>query len=201
MDTLTAIESRRSIKHYDPEHRMPAEDVEKLLSLAVLSPTSFNIQHWRFVHVKDPETRRMLRAAAWGQAQVSDASMLLVMCADNDAWKRQPERYWQDAPEAVGEMMVPMIGQFYDGREQIQRDECMRSAGLAAQTLMLAATSMGYGTSPMIGFDEEAVARIINLPADHVICMMLAIGKGTKEPFPRGGQLSLDEVVITDSFG
>ena len=97
-------------------------------------------------------------------------------------------------------MMVPMLSQFYDGREQIQRDECMRSAGLAAQTLMLAATAMGYGTSPMIGFDEEAAARIINLPADHVICMMLAIGKGIKEAFGRGGQLSLDEVVVGDSF-
>jgi nitroreductase len=179
---------------------MPEEDVQRLLSLAVLAPTSFNIQHWRFVHVQDQETRRMLRAAAWGQAQVTDASMLLVICGDTDAWKKQPERYWQDAPPAVGEMMVPMLSQFYDGREQIQRDECMRSAGLAAQTLMLAATAMGYGTSPMIGFDEEAAARIINLPADHVICMMLAIGKGIKEAFGRGGQLSLDEVVIGDSF-
>ena len=200
MDTLTTIESRRSIKHYDPEHRMPEGDVRKLLSLAVLSPTSFNIQHWRFVHVQDAETRRMLRAAAWGQAQVTDASMLLVICGDLKAWEKETERYWRDAPAAVAEMMVPMIGQFYEGREQVQRDECMRSGALAAQTLMLAATDMGYGTSPMIGFDEEAVARIIELPHDHVICMMLAIGKGTKEANPRGGQLPLDEVVVNDRF-
>jgi len=100
----------------------------------------------------------------------------------------------------VRQTLVPMIGQFYDGREPVQRDEAMRSVGIAAQTLMLAAKAMGYDSSPMIGFDPDAVAKIIQLPEDHVIGMMLAIGKGVQPARPRGGQLPKDEVVVVDRF-
>ena len=58
---------------------------------------------------------------------------------------------------------------------------------------MLAATGMGYQSCPMDGFDFDAVAKIINLPEDHAIAFMIAIGKGTKEPWPKPGQLALDE--------
>ena len=52
----------------------------------------------------------------------------------------------------------------------------------------------------MDGFDFEAVGKRINLPADHVVAMFVAIGKATKEAWPRGGQLPLSEVVIKDRF-
>ena len=76
----------------------------------------------------------------------------------------------------------------------------MRSVGLAGQTLMLAATSLGYDTCPMVGYDPDELAKIINLPDDHVLGMIIVIGKKSADAFPRGGQLPLDEVVITDSF-
>ena len=200
MDTVTAIETRRSVKHYDPEHRMTDEEIRRLMSLAMLSPTSFNIQNWRFVVARDPELRQALRQAAWDQAQVTDASILVVLCADLKAGERDSARYWRDVPQEARERLVPMIANFYRGRDQLQRDEAMRSCGIAAQTLMLAAKAMGYDSSPMIGFDPEAVARLIHLPADHVIAMMLAIGKGTKPAWPRGGQLGMEEVVAWDRF-
>ncbi|MEL6798126.1 MAG: nitroreductase family protein, partial [Planctomycetota bacterium] len=79
-------------------------------------------------------------------------------------------------------------------------DEAQRSIGMAMQTLMLAAKAMGYDSCPMIGFDIEKVAELINLPDDHVMGAMVAIGKGTKEPWPKPGQLSLSEVVVEDGF-
>ena len=45
MDTFDAVKERRSVKHYDPNHKLSDEEIEKLMSLAVLSPTSFNIQN------------------------------------------------------------------------------------------------------------------------------------------------------------
>ena len=93
-----------------------------------------------------------------------------------------------------------MIGQYYTGREQVQRDEAMRSCGMAAQTIMLAAKEMGYDTCPMDGFDFDAVARLINLPADHIPTMFVVVGKALNEAQPRGGQLTMDEVVIYNKF-
>ena len=82
----------------------------------------------------------------------------------------------------------------------MQRDEAIRSCGIAAQTLMLAAKSLGYDSAPMIGFDQTEVGKIINLPDDHLIAMMICIGKAKDPPLPRGGQLDYNQVVIEDKF-
>lgn len=200
MKVQEAIETRRSAKSFDPRHHMRDSEIARLMELAMLSPTAFNIQNWRFVLVRDPELRRQIRAVSWDQPQVTDASLLVVLTADLKAWEKQPERYWRNASQEIQDFLVPAIGQYYAGREQVQRDEAMRSCGMAAMTLMLAAKDMGYDSCPMDGFDFDAVARLINLPADHAIAMFVAIGKPAAAPWPRGGQLPMEEVVITDRF-
>lgn len=200
MKTEEAIKAPRAVKHYDPTHKMTDEEINELLSLAILSPTAFNIQNWRFVVVSDPDLREKIREVAWDQALVTDTSLFIVLCANLKSWEKQPERYWTGAPQEVQDFIVPAIDQYYRDKDQVQRDEAMRSCGIAAQTLMLAAKSMGYDSCPMDGFDFDKVAQIINLPDDHVIAMFVAIGKGTKEAWPRPGQLPLHEVVIRNSF-
>lgn len=200
MQTIEAIKERRSIKHYDPEFKMPEEDINKLFELAKLSPTSFNIQNWRFVFVDDKTVQEKLKAAAWNQAQVLDASGVVLVCADLKAPFKEPDRYWKDADQKVQDLMVPMIGQFYEGKEDLQRDEAIRSCGIAAQTIMLAAKDMGYDTCPMIGFDPAAVGEIINMPKDHIVAMMITVGKAIQTAKPRSGPLGLSEVLIRNSF-
>ena len=200
MDVISAIESRRAVKQYDPNHRMSEADEQRLLSLAMLAPTAFNIQNWRFVVVKDPILRQLIRAEAWDQAQVTDSSLFIILCADLNSWEKEPQRYWRNAPAEVQEFILPAIAAYYTDKPQVQRDEAMRSCGIAAQNLMLAALALGYDSCPMDGFDFEAVARLINLPEDHVLAMFVAIGKGLKPAWPRGGQLTSDEVVIIDRF-
>ncbi|MBB5038986.1 nitroreductase family protein [Prosthecobacter dejongeii] len=200
MNTLEAITARRAIKHYDPTHQMTEAEIRQLLEAAMQAPTAFNIQHWRFVTVTDPELRKQIRTVAWDQAQVTDASLLIILCADKDAWKKDAARYWKGAPQPVQDILVPAIGGYYQDRAQVQRDECMRSTGLAGMTLMLAAKAMGYDSCPMDGFDFDAVAKLINLPDDHLISFMIAIGKGTQPAWPKPGQLSYEEVVISNTF-
>lgn len=199
MDTLTAIKERRSVKHYDPAHKMSEAEINALLELALLSPTSFNIQNWRFVVVTEQEKKEALRAAAWNQAQVSEASITILLCADLGAHE-DAGRYWVNAPEPVQNMLVPMIAPFYDNNPQLQRDEAMRSIGIAGQTLMLAAKSMGYDSCPMIGFDPAKVGEIVDLPNNYVIGMMLTVGKALKDANARGGQLPYENVVFRDQF-
>lgn len=201
MDTFDAIYKRRSIKQYDAQHQLSKEEETLLLEAAIQAPTSFNIQHWRFVIVRDPELRQKIRKEFGNdQAQMTDASLLIIMTADTKAWEKSPERYWENAPEEVATLLVNWMGPFHEGREWLQRDEAQRSIGMAMQTLMLAAKSMGYDSCPMIGFDIEKVAKLINLPDDHVMGPMVAIGKGTKDAWPKPGQLPLSEVVFENGF-
>ncbi len=200
MNVKDAIEQRRSIKSYDSSYKMSDEEVNELLSLAILSPTAFNIQHWRLVNVTDPAIRQQIREVAWDQAQVTDASMLLVLCADTKAWAKDTKRYWENSPSEFQDFILPAIQGYYEGRESVQRDEALRSSGIIAQTLMLTAKSMGLDTCPMDGFDFDAVAKIINLPEDHLIAQFVVVGKAAEEAKPRGGQLPLSEVVFENSF-
>ncbi len=201
MDTFDAIYQRRAIKQYNPQHKLSPEEEAKLLEAAIQAPTSFNIQHWRFVIVRDPDLRKKIRTEFGNdQAQMTDASLLIIMAADTKAWQKNPERYWQNAPKEVADLLVNWMGPFHEGREWLQRDEAQRSIGMAMQTLMLAAKAMGYDSCPMIGFDIDKVAELINLPDDHVLGPMVAVGKGTKDPWPKPGQLPLSELVTENTF-
>lgn len=170
------------------------------MSLVLLSPTSFNIQNWRFLIVCDPELRRQIRAVAWDQAQVTDASLLIVLTADLKSWAKEPARYWRNAPQPVQEFILPAIEQFYNGHEQVQRDEAMRSCGILAMALMLVAQEMGYASCPMVGFDFDKVGKLIISPVDHVVAMFVTIGKGVKDAWARDGRIAMNEAVITDRF-
>lgn len=200
MTAIEAIETRRSVKHYDPNHRLTDAEIARLIELAKLAPSSFNMQNYRFVLVRDPELRKQIRAVAWDQAQVTDASLLVILCADLNAHANNPQRYWSHAPKEVQDILVPALTPFYDGKPQLIRDEAMRSTGFAGMTIMLAARGLGYDSCPMVGFDAEAVAKLIRLPADHALSFMLAIGKQAKPVWPRGARLADSEVVIQDRF-
>jgi nitroreductase len=167
----------------------------------IQAPTSFNIQHWRFVILRDPELRAQIRSEFGNdQAQITDASLLVLFAADVKAWEKSPERYWVNAPQEVADLLVGWMGPFHEGREWLQRDEAQRSIGMAMQTLMLAAQELGYQSCPMIGFEIEPVAQLVKLPRDYVLGPMVAIGKATQDPWPKPGQLPLEEIVFENSF-
>lgn len=195
-----AMVARRAVKGFDPTHVMSDAEKKTLFEHAFLAPSAFNIQHWRVVNVEEKRLRAQIREQAWNQPQVTDASLLLVLCMDAAAWKKEPARYWQGVPQEALDIILPGLHAYYDGKPQVQRDECFRSCGILAMALMLIARDMGYESCPMDGFDFDAVARLINLPADHVVGMMVAIGKGTVAPYPRFGKLPMNEVLITDHF-
>ena len=94
---------------------------------------------------------------------MTDASRLLVLCADLNAWAKEPERYWAGAPQMYQDMLIPAIDGYYRDKPQVQRDEAMRSCGLLAMSIMLLAQEQGWHSCPMDGFDFDAVGKLINL--------------------------------------
>jgi nitroreductase len=200
MNVTEAIETRRSVKHYDPEHVMPESDLAELIRLVKLAPSSFNMQNYRLLVVRDKELRKQIRAAAWDQAQVTDASVLFIICADLDAHNEDPAVYWSHAPQEVQDILGPMIKPFYEGKDQLIRDEGIRSSALAGMTLMLAARDLGYDSCPMIGFDGEKVAELIHLPDNLALSFMIPVGKAAKPAWDRGDRLPDERVVAYDRF-
>lgn len=201
MNITDAIKNRYSAKNFDSNYHIDSETQKKLLDLCLSSsPSAFNLQHWRLVLVEDKEQRSKIREIAWNQSQVTDSSMLVIITADLNSWVKSPERVWEESPAEVKKFMVDAIYQYYNNKPAVQRDEVMRSAGIFSQTLMLAAQEFGLDSCPMDGFDFDKMAEIIKLPDDHVICLMIAIGKNTQPRHPKIGKLSFNEVVKTNCF-
>ncbi|MAE63003.1 MAG: reductase DrgA [Phycisphaeraceae bacterium] len=200
MEVLDAIAKRRSVKHYDGEHKLTEQEIRTLLNAAALAPTSFNMQNRHFVVVTDQEVKDRLHAAAWGQDQVRDAALVVAVTGAMKAHLKT-DRYLREAPDAVRQQFEPLILKFYGGKDTLLRDEACRSVGLAAMNLMLTASTLGYASCPLIGFDPAKVSEILGLDADHPPLMLVVIGKGVQPARPRMGLLEFEEQVSVDRFG
>lgn len=179
---------------------MPLEDLRTLLEVTKLAPSSFNMQNYRILVVQNPELRKKIRAVSWDQAQVTDASALFLLCADLKAHTADPAQYWGHASQEVQDILGPMIRPFYEGNDQLIRDEAIRSSALAGMTLMLAARDLGYDSCPMVGYDAVKLAELVNLPEDHLISFMLPVGKQAQPAWDRGSRLPDDVVISYDTF-
>jgi nitroreductase len=78
------LQWRYATKKFNPEQKIAQEDLDDLLESLRLSPSSLGLQPWKFVVVTDPTIRKQLREQAWDQAQITDASHLIVFCVNNN---------------------------------------------------------------------------------------------------------------------
>ena len=149
--------------------------------------------------MREPARKAALRKCAMDQAQVEEASAVIVVCGYLKACK-DAKRIFSEVPPAAREKIVPMIRKFYEGKDLLQRDEAIRSCSLAAMTLMLAATDMGLATGPIIGFDPAEVTRLVGLDEDHFPVMMVVIGKQLGEIRPRAYRFPVSEFVRLETI-
>lgn len=199
MKVSDAIKNRRSVNVFDPSHQISTAEIRELIAAANLSPSAFNAQHWRFVWLQDKDLLEQTKVAAWYQPQVMDASLVLLVCLDIKAWQKEPQRYWVNAPADVAESMISNSQEIYATNPQLQRDEGMRSASMASMAIMLKAQEMGLDSCAM-ACDEQQMAELVKLPDDHAICMLLAVGKRLDAPYPRPGLVSVEDVLLVNSF-
>ena len=200
MDTFEAIKTRRAIKKFDNSYKMSSEDIKSLMEHVILSPTSYNQQNWRFITITEQDVKDKISKAARDQSQPKDGSLVIILCGNMNAWKEEPLRYWKNNTPEKQELVKNSLSKKYADSPQNRRDEAIRSCGFAGQTIMLAARQMGLDSCPMVGFEYDELADIIKLPDDHLIVLMIVVGKSLEPAGERGGQLPLDQVVFENHF-
>lgn len=201
MDLEDAIRTRRSTKSFRTNRPVTDGMLRRIFDLVRLSPTSYNLQHQRFVVVRDHGRRQRLMEACYGQKHVGEAPCVVVVAARLDA-HTDAARANGHAPREVLDRLVPFIERSYADRPQLQRDEAIRSASLASMTLMLVATAEGLATCPMIGFDPAKVREIAALDDRHIPVMLIVLGvAGDGEPFPTSRFPLADSVKLESLHG
>jgi nitroreductase len=184
------LESRASAEDFDPHAVLPEAQVRELARLATLAPTSYNAQNWRIVAVRGAPARQRLLELAYGQKKVAHASVVFVLFGRIDI-----EPQLEESP-ARHERWLAAAQRLYAGRPQLQRDEAIRSASLAAMSLMVGATAMGLASCAIIGFDAQGVAQAFGQGENDVPVMLVAVGRETGEGTRQKARRPLADVLV-----
>lgn len=199
MDFEQLCKARHSVKKYQTGVKISDDELQNIFGLVVQGPSSFNIQHWRFVVVRDDEKKLALKDLSYGQAQVADCAAVVLVCGVLDAY-RDAERIYADAPAEVRAKSIPTIEGSYHEQPALQRDEVIRTSSMAAMSLMYAAKNMGWDSGPMIGFDASKVSEYLDLNDQTVPVMMIVLGKALNGEQPaRAYRRPISEVVALES--
>jgi len=178
---IECILSRSAAKYYDPAATLSDDQIRELVRIGTSAPTSFHLQNWRFIAVRTPEAKARLSPIAWNQPAITDAAVTFIVCGQLADASVIPERMAPLVEAGVmPETMVPEWEKpargLYKEHPQRQRDEAVRTGTFGAAAMIYAARSLGLGSTPMIGFDAEAVHREFGLARDEVPVMLLTIG-------------------------
>jgi nitroreductase len=178
---IETILSRTSAKYYDPTATLSDDQIRQLVQIGTTAPTSFHLQNWRFIAVRTREAKARLRPIAWNQPAITDAAVTFIVCGQLVETSVIPERL---APLVEsGVMPAAMVADWeipardlYMAYPQRRRDEAIRTATFGAAAMIYAARSLSLGSTPMSGFDADAVHREFGLAEDEVPVMLLSIG-------------------------
>jgi nitroreductase len=178
---IECILSRSSAKYDDPAATLSDDQISELVRIGTTAPTSFHLQNWRFIAVRTPEAKARLSPIAWKQPAITEAAVTFIICGQLADSSVIPDRL---APVVeAGIMPAKLIPDWeipardlYKDYPQRQRDEAVRTGAFGAAAMIYAARSLGLGSTPMIGFDAEAVHRDFGLAEDEVPVMLLSVG-------------------------
>jgi nitroreductase len=197
------INERISANLFDKRRTLSEEEIKELISYAIQAPSSYNIQHWRFIAVRRPEDKARLKAVAYNQQKVEDAAVVFIILGDLRGHEKMPEIMGRAVESGLmdqktADYYVVSSSRAYSSNERFARDEAIRGASLAAMTLMIAAQAKGLVSGPMIGFDPEGVKREFGISDRYVPAMLVAVGYPAPGDKPRKPRLRVDEVLAFD---
>lgn len=208
-DFTTILRERHSVRHFDPSFRLGEAEIAELAELAGSAPSSWNLQHWKFLVFSDASAKEKLLPIANGQRQVVDASVTIAVLGDLEA-NRNAEAAYRPVIQAGAEdayagysshaALFAQIEEAYarDGGTY-RRDEAIRNASLAAMQLMLAAQAKGLASGPMVGFDAEAFVRAFHVPPRYVPVLLVAIGKAAQPARPTS-RFPAERTIVWNGF-
>lgn len=179
---LGQLNWRYATKQFDPKRKISAQDWATLEEALLLTPSSGGLQPWKFIVVTDPAVRAKLTPASYGQAQISDASHLVVFASRNNFGEADVDAHLNNVAKAQGipvEALAALRGMLVGGIVK-SMDETVRNAWARNQTyialgnLLTSASLLGIDACPMEGFDRSQYDEILGLKAQGLAAAVIA---------------------------
>ena len=185
MTVTEALQARRATPSFDKTTKLSHSELESLIDLACLAPSSMNLQPWEFLICITDEEKARMQGVAMNQKKVSEASAVIAVICNLDF----PDNADSVADSNVANGYFPLERKqgFITGaagfreRPQSLREEAIRSCNLWAMSFMLGATEAGWSTAPMGGFVADDLSAEFKLPSSRFPVLLIAIGKPNPE--------------------
>ncbi len=199
-DLSTIIRERHSVRKYDASIKIPREEIEEILSEAILAPSSSNLQPWRFIVIDDQEVKKDLRQIANNQEQVETSSAIIAVLGDKEMYHNIEKVYRSNYEagfmnlETVEQIIQNSKNYYTQASEEIRKNIASFDTGLVSMQLMLIAKAKGYDTVTMGGFDKEKFMKKFNITDRYMPIVLIAIGKAAA-PAYQTTRIPLKEII------
>jgi len=201
------IKNRRSVNYFDSQKNVPDNLIREMIEAAANTPSSFNLQPWSVIVLKDSEEKTLLRKHGFDQPKITEAPYVFIILADRDGWKEGHPVADKNFTKLVEsgkkksderETYINTLKLLYGETPEKQQAFAVKNTGFFAMSLMLAAKDLGLDTHPMDGFDHDGVKKAFNIPDNYWIPLLLAVGyfDESKELYPPNWRKSYDEIVV-----
>ncbi|MTB52323.1 NAD(P)H-dependent oxidoreductase [Lewinella sp. W8] len=167
---LADLNWRYATKKFDPTRKLSAEDVSFLMEAINLTPTSYGLQPFRVLIVENPEVREQLKAASYGQTQITDASHLFVFAYKLDMSENYVDDFMARIADARGVDVSALegYGNTIKGSvaakgAEVTTEWNRRQTYIAVGNLLTAAATLRVDACPMEGFDPAKYDEILGL--------------------------------------
>lgn len=202
MEFKEILTNRRAVNFFDPAKNVTEDQLREIVEDAAKAPSSFNLQPWKLMVLRDAGQRAALQKLAFDQPKVSEAPVVLIMLADREGWKEGNEtlegNFKNNMQPEQRDWFISTASALYGGSEAASQAFANKNTGLFAMSLMYVASNLGLHTHPMDGFDHEGVRTAFEIPEQYWIPMLICVGhkKADVEIQPKGWRQSYEEMVL-----
>ena len=201
---LEVLSRRIAVQSFQPTSNISSQDLYSLIEDASLAPSSFNLQHCRFMAITTPELKSELANITLpaNRQRVMDASLCLLFVGDTLAHTDLAQRLDEcvaagTLSREVADEWLGFVSNVYSRSNELIRDEIIRSCSLAAMVFMLAAANKGLDTCP-IGFNAGALITALRLPERYIPVMMVALSRSSQRPTPRRPRRAVPDLLTVN---
>lgn len=182
---------RKSIRLYDENFKISQEEMLEMIQEATTTPSSVNMQPWRFVVVESEEAKAKLKPLIRFNTRQNDTSSAMVLIFGDMQCYEYGEEIYEAAVEQgkmsaeVRDQQLAAIIPYYKNFSKEQMNDVVKiDSSLAAMQFMLVARAHGYDTNPIGGFEADQLAEAVDLDKErYVPVMILSIGKAMEEGY------------------
>jgi nitroreductase len=200
---IEALKFRHACKKFDPKRKIEKQDLDTIIEAAVLSPSSFGMEAWKFIVVASDSVKKRIRPHCWDQPQVTDSSHMIIILtkpslidATNVYVKQSFQR--RNLPEDATLAYIDRYKWYHETEVEPLMSPyawCAKQCYIALANIMTTAASLGIDSCPMEGFEKNKLESELGIDTDHEqIAVLVALGYRENEQGPRLRH-SIDDLV------